>query len=270
MAKSRLKPGFLACFSDGILFNATPALLFVLFFSCGLRLSAQEGSIPDNARLSSDSLAYERNETKPLKHISRKSNADTIWYFNPFGVNLNPGLSLPIGRFSDYAKPSFSLGFSIDVHFWKALSIEYAFLFKFGMSKSPVTVRHADSVVQCLTPQAASIGGNLHYKLYKNRNVYTQLIAGLSFEALSTNYIAKTGDDSLVTIKTIGYSLGLQNWFSCFGKQNLGLRLLYQNAFYGRDSDLISDIGGQSLTFALAYRFPWREPFYKKYYWLME
>ncbi|MBL7901534.1 MAG: hypothetical protein JNK73_06030 [Bacteroidia bacterium] len=207
---------------------------------------------------------------KDKNHHKLKTTSDSVWYFNPFGVSLSPGISFPLGKFSEYVNPSFGFGFSFNLHVWKALSIEAGMLFRFLDNKKSVFIRYNDSLIECQTPLAVSIGGWIHRKIYKNHIVYTELIAGMSLEELSTDYIANTPDDSLVSLSTFGYALGLQNYFNCLGAQNIAIKLLYQNAFYNRNNMLVTEIGGHSISLALVYRFPPREPFYKKYYWLME
>jgi hypothetical protein len=204
------------------------------------------------------------------KHPLLKTAADNVWYFNPFGVSLSPGISFPIGKFSEYVNPSFGFGFTFNLHVWKAFSIEAGMLIRFLDNKKSVFIRYNDSLIQCQTPLAVGAGGWIHRKIYKNRMVYTELIAGMSLENISTDYVANTPEDSLVSLRTIGYAFGLQNYFACFGAQNIAIKCLYQNTFYNRDKILVTEIGGHTITFAFVYRFPPREPFYKKYYWLME
>lgn len=213
--------------------------------------------------------ARNSNDLITNKVSGRWSTLDSNWSFHPFGVNLSPGISLPLGKFSEFVKPAFGFGFTFTLRFTKSLSLEFGMMVRFMNNKKPVDIKYQDSLISTNIPEGANFGGWIHYNVIRNRHIYTDLIGGFSREYLSTEYETIKDEDTItVGVKTFGCAFGIQNWFACFGHQNIGLKLFYQFVPYNRDKILISKLGGQTLTLAVIYRFPKRESKNFRYAWL--
>lgn len=193
------------------------------------------------------------------KVIRKWSTLDSIWSFHPFGVNLSPGITLPLGKFSEFVHPFFGFGFTFTLRFTKSLSLEFGMMFRFMNNKKPIEILYQDSLITTNTPQGANFGGWIHYNIIRNQHMYTDLVGGFSREYLSTEFKSMNGEDTItVGVKTFGGAFGIQNWFAFTRRQNMGLKLLYHFAPYNLDKILISQIGGHSITLAVMYRFPRR------------
>jgi len=243
---------------------ATKILFIITFYSSAI---AQESNLyslnQDN--IDKGNLIILAN----LRSNNLNSDNDSIWSFYFFSVKVSPGIWFPIGQLSKYYNPSLQLGFSLDMMISHRMRLEYGIYPRFMNNKQPLLINYNDSIIKTNTPMSGSIGGWISYELIKNKFTLTEIISGFSWEPLDTeteNPNPKNNKDTKLSVSKWGFSIGQSTWFNIFGKQNIGLRTMYQYAAYDSDRMLISKLGGHSFSISLVYRYPKRDDAYIKYH----
>jgi len=215
------------------------------------------------------SLSVFSQETDEARYSKppNKHSANSNWYFYPFSVNITPGVWLPIGKLSEYYKPSFQLGFGLGFRITSKTRLDIGLTPRFLIGKNKVETTINNTIVQSNKAMGGSIGGWVNYNAFKNKFLFTEFVSGFHFEPLDIeNPHPTSSNDSTINISTWGISCGINTWMNIFRKQNFGIRILYPYAPYNRDKQLISDIGGHSASVSLCYKFPKRSSTNKIYY----
>lgn len=210
-------------------------------------------------------------ETK-ARQLSMVEN-DSVWCFHPFSVNIYAGVWNPIGRLNKNFKSSMKFGGSFSLMISKISRIEYGLGFSLNNSKNEVELVYEVDGQNLSTGKTHSGGVGVFYlhNIYKDYNFYVDLITGISMESILTDIVnpeftSGNKNDSIVDFTTFGLSSGVDIWVNKFGIHNLGLRLLLTYAPYNRDKELLTNIGGFSLTCSFVYRFPKRDILNRVYY----
>ncbi len=119
------------------------------------------------------------------------------------------------------------------------------------------------------TSMSGSVGGWITHSMFKNKHIFTEITSGFSWEPLNTkakNPNPKNENDSLFSVSSWGFSLGINTWFNTFGNHNIGLKIMYHFAAYDRDRLLKSELGGHLYSVSLVYRFLRRKDIFREYY----
>lgn len=210
-------------------------------------------------------------ETK-ARQLSMVEN-DSIWCFHPFSVNIYAGVWNPVGRLSKNFKSSMKFGGTLGLMISKKSRIEYGVAISLNNSKNEVELVYEVDGQNLSTGKTHSGGVGVFYlhNIYKDYNFYVDLITGIGMESISTDianpeFTSGNKNDSIVDFTTFGLSSGIDIWVNKFGINNFGLRFLFTYAPYNRDRELLTNIGGLSLTCSFVYRFPKRKPSFREYY----
>ncbi len=219
----------------------------------------------ENNYLNSKFTSFDKFDTK------LNINYDSTWCFHPFSINLYAGQWSPLGNLKNYYRPSFKLGASFGLMITDNLKIEYGLGPIFLNNNNSLDFLVNDSILSTDDTFGASLGGWITYSVYKDRNLYIDIISGVTWELIDTDIVNPDEDpddkyDSTLSVSTYGISLGTDIWINKFGNHNVGIRILYNYAAYNRSDILISKIGGHSISVSLIYRFPKRKQIFRKYY----
>jgi len=203
------------------------------------------------------------------RHSRIANSNDSIWSFHPFSLTISPGIFIPVGKLSEYYGTCFQFNFSLGLKVAPKMRFELGLGPRFMSNKNKIEVRVNNIYYKTESPTSASLGGCFSYETFKNKNIFTELILGLTWEPLDTklkNPNPKDQYDSIVNISTFGISLGTNIWSNIIGRNNLGVKILYTYAPYNIDYILVSNIGGHFISLSVSYRFPKREPENLRYY----
>lgn len=225
-------------------------LLFVISFTFLLLSFSQNNRLVLNEEIYSQ---HHENEKFYIENITNNipANYNGVWDFFPVYFHISVGSYIPIGKLANFYNPGVQLGFGVGLIASK-IRLEFGIMPRYMNNKKEIEIYSLDTIVKTNAPEGGSIGGWVSYEIFKNKSIYTELVSGVSSELLSI----PNEKDPL--IKTIGFSFGISSLINKFGKQNVGIRVLYNYAAYNKDNVLKSDLGGQFLTLSLTYSFPER------------
>jgi hypothetical protein len=211
----------------------------------------------------------ESNSTDKKKSSDLTVDYDSIWCFHPFSADFSAGLYMPIGKLSDFIKPSFQVGLGLGIMVSNKSRIQLGIYPRFIRSNSSFLVNHKDTILFAEPDISGSLGGWISHEIYKDKLFYTELIAGISWEPFDAvvRYPAVNIANDSINISTLGFSLGLNTWINTFGAHNVGLKVMYQFAAYDKAEILVDHLGGHSLSITLVYRFSKRSVLNRKYYY---
>lgn len=212
------------------------------------------------------STAFSQDTTKTIhSKLSDSSSLDSIWSFSPGSVNISAGMCVPLGKLSEYYNPCFQMGFGFSFKISRKVRFDLGINPRFLIDKKKPEFIINNTVTEANTPISLSIGGWATYRLFRNKFLFTELVSGFHYEPLDIDNPHPTSSkDSVLNIETWGISVGMNTWLNIAGKQNLGLRVMYNYAPYNNDKMLVSDIGGHFASVSLCYKFPKRDPSYKR------
>jgi len=213
-------------------------------------------------------IAFSQDTTQTFKSkIPGNSCLDSIWSFCPGALNASAGTWMPLGKLSAYYSPCFQFGVGIGFKISHKIRCDLGLTPRFLIDKKKTEVIIDNTVTEVKTPSGISAGGCVNYRVFRNKLLFTELVAGFHSESIDINHPnPKSHADSTLDISTWGISLGMNTWINKFGKQNIGLRVLYNYAPFNNDKQLISDIGGHFVSVSLCYKFPGRDISYKRDY----
>jgi len=200
------------------------------------------------------------------ENFTQKQPKDSIWCFHPFSIDLCAGLWVPSGKLSSYYNPSLQFSGYFGLMVTKKLRAHIGLQFR-GMDQiKPLFLKVNDTIVsyQSNTSQGG-FGAWISYTLYQNKQICTELIAGVANQSISTNIENMANRDS-IEIKGIGLSIGAHTWFQTYKGLNFGLRAEYNYANYDKSNFLADNLGTNFFTVSLIYRVQRRENSYKKWY----
>ncbi len=195
-----------------------------------------------------------------------KQNYDSLWYFYPFTIDLSAGVWAPINKLSEYYNPSPQFGGGFGLMVSAKMRFQLWVMPRILNQEKSILLNLKDSVIEFKKNMVgASLGGWLSYTFYQDRIVSTEILTGITWEAIPTDIIKANKKDSL-SISGLGLSIGINSWINTCRRLNFGIRVIYTYAAYNRSKSLASPIGRHSFTFSLVYRFPRRSQEYKKWY----
>lgn len=191
---------------------------------------------------------------------------DSVWYFHPFSIDLCAGLHVPTGKLATYYNPTLQFTGYMGLMITKKLRAHIGLQFR-GMDQTkPILLKANDTII----PYQSNIlqggfGAWISYTLYQNKQICTELIAGVANQNISTNIENRANRDS-IEIKGIGLSIGAHTWFHTYKGLNFGLRAEFNYANYDKSNFLANNLGTNFFTVALIYRVQRRKNAYKKWY----
>lgn len=199
-----------------------------------------------------------------------KPNNDSLWYFHPFSIDLLAGVWIPAGKLSEFYHPSAQFGGSLGLMITRKMRLQFWIMPRLLQPVKPIGVLVNDSIIYNNRKNSgASLGGWVSHTVYQNRQISAELISGITWEDIGTNVEnpnRRKKYDSLLSISSVGLSIGVHSWIHTFKQLNFGLRAVYNYSTYDRSKNLAHPIGGSSITISLVHRFPKRRPSYKEYY----
>ena len=200
--------------------------------------------------------------------VSQKSVASTedtnhcIWCFHPFSVNIHAGLWSPLGQLNSYYNPSPFFDFNLGLVLVSKVKLEIGLGPILHDLSQPLNIFYQETSYREQVTSGGSVGGAVTYHLYDNKVVFIDAVSRFRWESIILEKIPfenpSSKYDEKLAISTFGLSFGIDAWFNIVRSHNFGFRILYGYAGYNWDSKLISNIGGQSLSTSLIYRFPKR------------
>jgi hypothetical protein len=211
-------------------------------------------------------LLFIENVTQGHGNNIQERPQDSAWYFYPFSIDLSAGLHVPSGKLASFYNPTLQFSGYMGIMVTKKLRAHIGLQFR-GMDQTkPILLKANDSIIPYQSNKLqGGFGAWFSYTLYQNKQICTELIAGVANQSISTNIENRSNRDS-IEIRGIGLSIGAHTWFHTYKGLNFGIRAEFNYANYDKSNFLVNNLGTNFFTVALIYRVQPRENAYKKWY----